>query len=63
MIGNKKDKMKREVPYRMAAEYAKKNNFGLMEVSAKTGNGVKEAFARLITEVYHQLVGEENEAE
>ena len=41
LIGNKKDKVKREVPYNIAAEYARKNNFGLMEVSAKTGQGVK----------------------
>ena len=26
-----------------------------MEVSAKTGKGVKEAFGRLITEVYYNL--------
>ena len=45
----------------MAAEYARQNNFGLMEVSAKTGSGVKEAFGRLITEVYHQLRDEELE--
>ena len=27
-------------------------NFGLMEVSAKLGHGIKEAFNRLISEVY-----------
>ena len=52
LIGNKKDKIKREVPYKMAAEYAKKNNFGLMEVSAKTGHGVQAAFGRLIMEIH-----------
>ena len=36
----------------MAAKYAMEKNFGLMEVSAKTGQGVKEAFTRLIYEVY-----------
>ena len=55
LIGNKKDRIRREVPYKMAAEYAQKNNFGLMEVSAKTGSGVKEAFSRLITEVHRQI--------
>lgn len=53
LVGNKKDKVQREVPYKMAAEYARKNNFGLMEISAKTGSGVKEAFNRLIIEVFH----------
>ena len=59
LIGNKKDLFKREVPYGMAAEYARKNNFGLMEVSAKTGHGVKEAFSRLIKEIHMQLEEEE----
>ena len=59
LIGNKKDKMKREVPYRMASEYARQNNFGLIEVSAKTGIGVKEAFGRLINEVYRQIEDEQ----
>jgi len=52
LIGNKKDRMRREVSFMEAAEYAHKNNFGFMEVSAKTGNGVREAFARLTDEVY-----------
>ena len=55
LIGNKNDQVMRQVSYRMGAEYAQKNNFGFMEVSAKTGNGVKEAFGRLITEVYYNL--------
>ena len=41
LIGNKKDKIKREVPYSMAAKFARENNFGFMEVSAKSGSGVK----------------------
>ena len=36
----------------MAMQYAKDNNFGFVEVSAKTGNGVKEAFSRLVMEIY-----------
>ena len=55
LIGNKKDKLRRQVPYKMAAEFAQSKNFGFMEVSAKTGSGVKEAFDRLITEVYYSL--------
>ena len=49
------------MPYRIAAEYAKKNNFGLMEVSAKTGHGVKDAFGRLIMEIHRQVNEEEDE--
>jgi len=49
MLGNKKDKENREVPYNMAAQYAMSRNFGLMEVSAKMGHGVKEAFNRLVS--------------
>ena len=37
LIGNKKDKENREVPFNTALEYAIKNNFGLMEVSARHG--------------------------
>ena len=44
LVGNKKDKMKREVSYKVAAKYAQKHGFGFVEVSAKTGSGVKEAF-------------------
>ena len=44
LIGNKKDKENREVPYNMALEYAIKNNFGLMEVSARHGLGIVETF-------------------
>ena len=56
LIGNKKDKLRgRQVPYKMAAEYAQSKSFGFMEVSAKTGHGVKDAFDRLITEVYYSL--------
>ena len=31
------------------------HNFGLMEVSARLGHGVKEAFNRLIAEVYRSM--------
>mmetsp|Transcript_31611 Transcript_31611/g.22895 ORF Transcript_31611/g.22895 Transcript_31611/m.22895 type:complete len:137 (-) Transcript_31611:29-439(-) len=52
LLGNKKDLPNREVPYNTAMEYCMKRNFGLMEVSAKSGNGVKEAFNRLVSEIY-----------
>lgn len=52
VLGNKCDKTSREVPYNVAMKYAMERNFGLMEVSAKTGNGVRQAFTRLISEIY-----------
>jgi len=55
LIGNKKDRMQREVTFTEGAEYARRNNFGFMEVSAKTGNGVRDAYYRLILEVYQQI--------
>ena len=58
LVGNKKDKENREVPYNLAAKYAMEHNFGLMEVSAKLGHGVKEAFNRLIAEVYRSMEDE-----
>ncbi len=33
-------------------QYAIEKNFGFLEVSAKTGNGVKDAFNRLVAEIY-----------
>ena len=49
LIGNKKDKENREVPFNMALEYAVRNNFGLMEVSARQGLGIQEAFNLLVS--------------
>ena len=55
LIGNKKDKDTREVPYNCALEYALKNNFGLMEVSAKQGLGILEAFNLLVSQIYKSI--------
>ena len=55
LLGNKKDKENREVPYNTAAKYAMEHNFGLMEVSAKLGHGVKEAFNRMVAEIYRSM--------
>lgn len=52
LLGNKKDKREREVPYNMAMQFAMERNFGFVEVSAKTGSSVKEAFSRLVMEIY-----------
>jgi len=48
LLGNKKDKDSREVPFNMALEYAIRNNFGLMEVSARHGLGITEAFDLMV---------------
>lgn len=48
LLGNKCDISEREVPYNMAMEYARKRNFGFLEVSAKTGTNIKSAFTCLI---------------
>jgi len=44
----------REVPYNLAMEYARKRNFGFLEVSAKTGTGIKNAFNGLIRGKFRQ---------
>ena len=61
LIGNKKDKENREVPYNMALEYAMKNNFGLMEVSARHGLGINEAFNLLVSQIYKSVMDEMQE--
>ena len=58
LIGNKKDKENREVPFNMALEYAMNNNFGLMEVSAKHGLGIITAFNLLIKQIYKSIMDE-----
>ena len=52
LLGNKKDKNSREVPYNVAMQFAIERNFGFMEVSARTGSGVTEALNRLVAEVF-----------
>ena len=49
LFGNKNDlSIERSVPREMAFKYADNNNMFLFETSAKTGNGVYEAFENLI---------------
>lgn len=48
IIGNKCDMPNRQVPYNMAMNYARKMNFGFLEVSAKTGTNIKNAFNCLV---------------
>jgi Ras-related protein Rab-18 len=51
LLGNKSD-MERKVPREEAVSFAVKNGFMFGECSAKTGNGVEEAFRKLSIEVY-----------
>ena len=44
VLGNKCDLPNREVPYNVAMEWARSRNFGFLEVSAKTGANIKNAF-------------------
>ena len=48
LLGNKCDLPNREVPYNTAMEYARSRNFGFLEVSAKTGNNIKNSFYCLV---------------
>ena len=48
ILGNKCDMPNRQVPYNLAMNYAMKMNFGFLEVSAKTGTNIKNAFNCLI---------------
>lgn len=48
LLGNKCDLPHREVPYNLAMEYARKKNFGFLEVSAKSGSNIKNAFNCLV---------------
>ena len=48
VIGNKSDLPNREVPYNVAMEWARSRNFGFLEVSAKTGGNIKNAFNCLV---------------
>lgn len=48
LLGNKCDLPNREVPYNFAMEYARKRNFGFLEVSAKSGMNIKNAFNGLV---------------
>ena len=52
LLGNKCDLPNRQVPYNVAMEYARSRNFGYLEVSAKTGMNVRNAFNCLVKTVY-----------
>ena len=57
LIGNKCDLPSRDVSYDEAMEYAKNNKMSYMEVSAKTGQNVKNVFTCVVTEIHKCLSG------
>ena len=52
LIGNKCDLPNREIQYDEASEYAKSKGISYMEVSAKTGQNVKNVFSMVVTEIH-----------
>ena len=52
LVGNKRDRRDRVIPYNTAMEFARKRNFGYVEVSAKSGLGIKMCFERMVLEIY-----------
>jgi small GTP-binding protein len=58
LIGNKCDlTAEREVGQEMVKEFADRNRLEALEVCAATGDGIREAFARLALEVYNRGCG------
>ena len=55
LVGNKCDLPTRAVSYEEASEYAKSKKFSYLEVSAKTGANVKNAFTQVVTEIYRTI--------
>eukprot|EP00300_Choanocystis_sp_HF-7_P033786 c46210_g1_i1.p1 GENE.c46210_g1_i1~~c46210_g1_i1.p1 ORF type:complete len:210 (-),score=43.50 c46210_g1_i1:106-735(-) len=56
LIGNKADlETAREVPYDEAKKFADENNMLFLETSAKTGQGVEEAFLQTARAIYDQV--------
>lgn len=53
VLGNKCDLPNREVPYNVAMEWARSKNFGFLEVSAKTGTNIKNAFNCIVRCKYY----------
>ena len=58
LIGNKCDLPGREVSYEEAMAYAQDKKLNYIEVSAKTGQNIANAFQTIVTEIYKQINGE-----
>jgi GTPase SAR1 family protein len=52
LVGNKRDRRDRVITYNQAMDFAKKRNFGYVEVSAKNRLGIKMCFERMVLEIY-----------
>ena len=52
LVGNKVDKPDKVITHEMGAEYARMNNMGFMEVSAKEDINIKAAFTNLVQNIY-----------
>ena len=51
VVGNNIHLPTREVDQKLAADYAKDNRLPYLEISARTGQGVDEAFHTLVREI------------
>ena len=60
LLGNKKDKENREVPYNVGMQFAMSHNMGFMEVSAKQGIGIFSAFKCLVNQIYRMILLEQS---
>jgi len=54
LLGNKSDLSNRQVHYNEAMAYAKKMRMNYLEVSAKTGRNVENAFRLMVKSIYRQ---------
>jgi small GTP-binding protein len=60
LVGNKSDlEAKRQVGMNYVKEFADRNHLEALETSARSGKGVREAFARLALEVYTKVLRNE----
>ena len=52
LVGNKVDKPDKVITHEMGSEYARKNNLGFMEVSAKENINISACFTNLVQNIY-----------
>ena len=60
LVGNKIDLEKRQVTKEEATQFAEEKNLKYFETSAKTGDGIKEIFKELYTDIYKKFKENEN---
>ena len=54
LLGNKSELGDRQVFYNEASDYARKRNMNYVEVSAKTGRNISQAFKMIVEMIYHK---------